>query len=165
MVQGLPARALHWLFQASLILKGGFAASETVSGLGLLVTPTGAIGHWIAWLAHHELAADDADRLVSLLHHMSGANVVGSQHFYALYLLFHGMLKLAMVTALGRKIPLAYPMSMVILGGFVAYQLTSFLQGGPPILGILSALDAMMIALVWREYRLLPPQTAADRSL
>ena len=34
---------LHWLFEASLILKGLFAAAESLGGLGLLLTPNAAI--------------------------------------------------------------------------------------------------------------------------
>ena len=36
---GTMSKWLHWLFEASLLIKGLFAAGETLSGLGLLLTP------------------------------------------------------------------------------------------------------------------------------
>lgn len=159
-MQILSARNLHYLFQASLLFKAAIAASETVSGLGLLLTPSGAISAWVAWMAHSQLSEAPADSLVLAVQQMFAATSLESQHFYALYLLVHGMLKLAMVVTLGRRLPWAYPASMIILAGFVIYQTSVFLQGGGAVLGLLSALDLLMIVLVWREYRLLSPQHA-----
>lgn len=76
------------------------------------------------------------------------------QHFFALCLLFHGGLKLAMVLGLARRIKWAYPASMLVLAGFVAWQIHHFSVNGSPMLIALSMLDTVMIALVWREYRL-----------
>lgn len=160
MAFGLTARNLHRLFQASLIAKGTLAATEGVSGLGLLLTPNAAIAQIVAWLAHYKMAVDPADKLAVMAQSAVAALPVQAQHFYALYLLAHGGIKLMMVLALARRLLWAYPISMAILAGFVSYQLHGFLNGGAPILALLTALDSLMIALVWREYRLLKSQTA-----
>lgn len=152
------SRVLHYLFAASLLLKGGLAVTESALGLGLLLTPIAAIEHAVQWLAHSQLTEDPGDKLALASQHIFAAFSVESQHFYALYLIAHGSLKLFMVLTLARRLPWAYPTSMVLLAGFVAYQLHGFLQGGAVALGILAAFDAVMIALVWREYRLLGPK-------
>jgi uncharacterized membrane protein len=149
------ARGLHKLFQASLLFKGVLAGSETLAGIGLFFTSNPAILGYVAWLTRHELAEDRTDTMAVLAQKSVEALSLETQHFYALYLCAHGGIKLVMVLALAWRVVWAYPVSMVILAGFVAYQLYSFVQGGSPLLLALSALDLLMIALVWREYRLL----------
>ena len=53
---------------------------------------------------------------------LAEAFTIQSQHFYALYLLGHGLLKFTMVLMLSRRILWAYPAAMAILAGFVVYQ-------------------------------------------
>lgn len=79
---------------------------------------------------------------------------IQTQHFFALCLLFHGGLKLAMVLGLARRIKWTYPASMLVLAGLVAWQIHHFSVNGSPMLIALSILDTWMIALVWRAYRL-----------
>ncbi|MCB2144224.1 MAG: DUF2127 domain-containing protein, partial [Rhodobacteraceae bacterium] len=61
--------------------------------------------------------------------------------------------KLAMVVLLAARVAWAYPAAMVVLGGFVAYQLHQWTISGSSVLLALSAFDLVMIALVWREWR------------
>ena len=154
--------ALHYLFELSLLAKGTLALTESLSGLGLLLTPNAAITAVVAWLAQLQMTEASAERLAAASGHFLAVLSLQSQHFYALYLMGHGALKLAMVLALARRWPAAYPVSMALLAGFVAYQFYEFSQGGSPVLGLMAALDTMMIALVAREYRLLVPQPATS---
>ena len=149
---------LHWLFEASLILKGTFAAGETLSGLGLLLTPHGVLlGLW-AWATHHQLTQGPDDSMTLWFQNLVESFSLQLQHFYALYLLGHGALKFAMVIMLARRILWAYPVAMLILLGFVIYQTVEFATQGAIVLLILAALDAFMIALVWRERSMLKLQ-------
>lgn len=158
---GRLARGLHKLFQASLLFKGILAGAEAIAGVGLYFTSNPAILHYVAWLTRHEIAEDPTDTMAVLAQKSVEALSIQTQHFYALYLIAHGGLKLVMVLALAWRIVWAYPISMVILAGFVAYQLHGFWHGGSPLLLALSALDMLMIALVWREYRLLKASVPA----
>jgi uncharacterized membrane protein len=124
-------RLLHWLFEASLAIKGFLCAAETLAGLGLLLTPNPLIA-----------------RLVFCI-----------QHFYAWYLLAHGGLKLTMVFMLWRRVLWAYPAAMVVLTGFVIYQTYEFVHAGSPFLLVLALFDLVMIGLVWQEWRALRGKT------
>jgi uncharacterized membrane protein len=155
------ARGLHKLFQASLLFKGILASAEALAGLGLFFTSNPAILHYVAWLTRHEIAEDATDTMAVLAQKSVEALSLQTQHFYAIYLLAHGGLKLIMVLALAWRVVWAYPLSMLVLAGFVAYQLHAFLNGGSPLLLALSALDILMISLVWREYRLLKASVPA----
>jgi uncharacterized membrane protein len=154
-------RLLHWLFEASLAIKSVLCSAEALAGLGLLLTPNPLIARFVFWVTHFEIAEDKTDTLVTLAIGAADQFPIGTQHFYALYLLAHGGLKLGLVILLWRKVLWAYPLAMVVLAGFVAYQIYEFFHAGSPFLLLLALFDLMMIGLVWREYRLLKGRVPA----
>lgn len=148
-------RLLHWLFEASLAIKGLLCASETLAGLGLLLTPNLLIARFIFWVTHFEIAEDPTDTLANLTLRAVEYFPINTQHFYALYLLAHGGLKLTIVLLLWRRVLWAYPAGMAVLAGFVAFQVYEFLHAGSPFLLMLALFDCVMIVLVWLEWRAL----------
>ena len=151
---------LHWLFEASLVVKGTFAAGETLSGLGLLLTPHGLVLTAWAFLTNHHLTQDPNDAMAVWFRNLATSFPGDLQHFYALYLLGHGALKFVMVIMLARRILWGYPAAMLVLAGFVVYQFTEFVTQGAIVLLILALLDTFMIALVYREWNMLKLQRA-----
>lgn len=148
-------RWLHWIFEASLLIKGLLAFGETLGGLGLLLTPNLTILHFVGWLTNHNLTQTPSEDMAIWAKHLADTFPGEVQHFYAIYMLFHGTLKFAMVLMLAWRILWGYPVAMLMLAAFVIYQLTEFwLHGGPVLVG-LSMLDSLMIVLVWREYNIL----------
>lgn len=79
---------------------------------------------------------------------------VSTKHFYAFYLIIHGLIKLFMVAALLRNKLWAYPTSLFILGFFIVYQLYRFSNTHGLGLIILAVFDVAVMGLVWHEYRL-----------
>ena len=78
-----------------------------------------------------------------------------THHFYAFYLLSHGLVKGALVIGLLRQKLWAYPASFVVFGAFIAYQLYRYSYTHEFSLILLSLLDLFVIALAIHEYRLL----------
>ena len=154
------ARWLHGLFEASLLIKGLLAASEAASGLGLLLTPNSMIQNFVDWMTRNELTQEPTDAMAQWVSHLVQSLSIQTQHFYALYLMGHGFLKLIMVILLQKRVIWAYPASMVVLAGFVVYQLDQWTHGHSPVLLMLSGFDTFMILLVWREWRVLRHKTA-----
>ncbi len=154
-------RWLHWIFEGSLVIKGLLAASEALGGLGLMLAPNAALIGFVDWMTRNELTQEPSDRFANWFQNQFAHLSIETQHFFALYLLFHGGLKLAMVFGLARQIRWAYPVSMAILAGFVVWQMNHYTHTGSPTLLALSALDCLMIVLVWREYRLMRLNTPA----
>lgn len=150
-----PARFLHWLFEASLAIKGALTSAETMAGLGLMLTSHLRVAQFVFWLTHFEIAEDPTDRLASWTLRALEQFPVSTQTFYAWYLLAHGGLKLAMVVMLWARVLWAYPAAMVVLAGFVIYQTTEFFYTGSPFLLLLALFDAVMIGLIWQEYKAL----------
>ena len=159
--EGRIARWLHRLFGATLLIKGSLAASEALTGLALLVTANGAILGIATWLTRNELAQDPQEGWALWVERAAAAFPIETQHFYAFYLLAHGGLKLGMVLLLARRVMWAYPASVVVLAGFIAYQLNHWSHTHATALLVLSGLDALMIGLVIREYRALRAANAA----
>lgn len=150
-----PAKAtlLHWLFEASLAIKGLLCSAETLAGLGLLFAPNRLVARLIYWLTHFEITDQPGDTMAAWTQRAVEQFPVSTQGFYGWYLLFHGGLKLAMVVMLWARILWAYPAAMVVLAGFVIYQLAEFIHTGSPFLLLLAAFDSFMIALIWQEYK------------
>ena len=153
MLRAARDRVVHWLFEASLVIKGMLGGLEALAGLGLLLTPNAMVVRLVYWLTHFEIAEDPTDTLASWTLRAVQQFPVGTQQFYAIYLLAHGILKLTMVFLLWRKVIWAYPASMGVLAGFVAYQGYEFIRAGSPFLLLLALFDLAMIVLVWREWR------------
>jgi uncharacterized membrane protein len=149
------ASVLHWLFEASLLIKGLLTSTEAMAGLGLLLVPNAMVARLVYWLTHYQIAEDPTDTMAAWTLRAMEQFPIGTQHFYALYLLFHGGLKLTIVLLLWRRVIWAYPAGMGVLAGFVAYQLFEFVHSGSPFLLMLAVFDLIMIALIWLEYRAL----------
>lgn len=148
---------LHRLFVASLAAKAAFAAVETLGGVGLLLTPSARVLAVIDWLAARDLIEDAAGpvagRVLAAMHGVTP----GTQHFYALYLLSHGLAKLVMVAFLARRITAAYPVSLTIMAGFIVYQMHRWTVTHGPALLALTAFDLLVMWLIWREWQAAAP--------
>lgn len=156
---------LHWVFEASLVIKGLLAFGEVLGGLGLLLTPNLAILHFVGWLTRHQLTQTPGADMALWAKHLADSFPIELQHFYAIYMLLHGSLKFTMVLMLARRIVWAYPLAMMVLAGFVVYQLTEFSLHGGLVLLVLTAFDSIMIVLVWREYQILRRYQADEKAL
>lgn len=146
-------RLVHVLFEISVISKGIDGALEIVGGaLLFLVSPT-KIYTIVRILTQHELSEDAHDLVATYLlnstQHLSG----GTQRFAAMYLLWHGVVKVALVTALLLKQRWAYPAAIVAFLLFLAYQLYRYAHTHSPELLVLSVVDVFVIVLTWLEYQ------------
>jgi len=102
----MQEKRIHQVFVVSVAAKGLHAIIEIVGGLTLYLLGSDVIERW---LRPHEWAA----------RHFSATE----QHFYAFYLLSHGLIKGVLVFFLLRQKLWAYPASIAVFGLFIAYQL------------------------------------------
>lgn len=146
---------IHTLFQISVLLKGANGLVEILGGIALYLFSTSAIVGLVSQLARAELIEDPSDFLAARLLQFAQGFSVQAQHFYAAYLLSHGVVKILLVGGLLREKLWAYPASFAVLGAFIAYQLYRFSYTHEVGLVALTVLDLILIALAWHEYRLL----------
>lgn len=153
MTQLREAHARELLFRISVTLKGLHALLEVVGGIALWLVSPGLIVHVVGWLTQDEIREDPHDLVANYLRHSVSQFSVSSQHFMALYLLGHGIVKIILVVALLKGKLWAYPVAIVVFGGYIFYQVYRFTLTGAMGLIALSVLDLLVIVLIWFEYR------------
>lgn len=142
----MPGKSVHRLFLVSITLKGLHALVEIAGGIALYFFSTDRI---VGWLYSKSDRSDDL--FARFARTFSGQE----HHFYALYLVSHGLINLAIVAALLSRRLWAYPATFAVLAAFIAYQLYRFTFTHDIGLIAITVLDLIVMALAWNEYRLL----------
>lgn len=145
---------IHQVFKLSLLLKGAHALIECLGGIALALVSTETIVSLVGTLTQEELLEDPKDFLAGHLVEFAAQFSVSSQHFYAFYLLSHGLVKLVLVIGLLRNRMWAYPVSLIVMSLFIVYQLYRYSYTHSTALIALSIFDVVVIGLIWHEYRL-----------
>lgn len=143
------------LFLLSVLFKGLDGALELLGGIALLTVSPAFVLRSVQFLTQDEIVEDPHDLVANYLLHLAGRLSVASQHFMALYLLIHGVIKTTLVWALLDRVLIAYPLSIVAFVAFIAYQLYRYTLAGGFGLLLLSAVDVIVVTLVYLEYRVL----------
>ena len=148
-------KRIHQIFVVSVLFKGLHALIEIVGGVALYLVSTATIVTAIQRYSYDELIEDRNDWIATHLLQFAQNFSVAEHHFYAFYLLSHGLIKAVLVAGLLREKLWAYPAAFTVFTGFIAYQLYRYSFTHDVGLILLSILDALIIALSWHEYRLL----------
>lgn len=155
-------KRIHVIFLVSLSLKGAFAIFEIVGGILAYVVRQQFVLTAIANLTQKELAEDPRDLVANYLLHTAQHLSVNTQHFTAVYLFSHGAIKLWLIVGLLREKLWYYPAAIGIFGLFIAYQVYRFSFTHSVLLVLITALDMVVIALTWHEYRYLRRRLLPD---
>jgi uncharacterized membrane protein len=151
----LKEEQIHFLFKIGVVIKGIDGALEAMAGVALLFTSMTALRSLVDWLTAGELQEDPTDfvanHLVDFFHHLS----INTKHFASIYLLTYGLVKVGLVTGLLRGKLWAYPTALAVLGLFLCYQIYRLTHTHSLGLGLVSLLDLVILALIWRDYQYL----------
>src|SRR6202048_3793295 len=96
-------RRVHQIFEISVLLKGAHALIECIGGLVLAFVSTSSITGLVNTLTQEELIEDPNDFVAAHLLSLAQNFTVSTQHFYAFYLLSHGIVMIFLVLGLLRK--------------------------------------------------------------
>lgn len=153
-VESTRRSVLDHVFGIGVVVKGIDGAIELVVGVALLLVP-GWVDAVLDAIIDKALAGSSTvDVLIAtVVGHADTQLASGGTALLIAFLIAHGAIKLGLVYALLKRILRAYPWAIGILGVFLVYQLVA-LSMSPSVLQVLfSALDLVIIVLVWREYR------------
>ena len=156
-------RRIHQIFEISLLLKGVHALLECVGGLVLTIVANQSIIHAIEIITQDDVIESHGDALSRHLLEFSQSLTTGTQHFYAIYLLSHGAIKIILVVGLLKGWLWAYPASLAVLTVFIGYQLYRFSHTHGVGLILLTVFDVVVMGLIWHEYRLMRRHFARSR--
>ena len=143
---------IHQVFDVTLVLKGIHAAVEIVGGLILYLISGESIVGFVNFFVQDEIREDPHDFIANFLLHTAQSLGGTSQSFAALYLVSHGIINALVVVGLWKEKLWAYPVSFIVLTGFIVYQLYLLAFGFSIWLVLFTVLDLVIIFLVWHEY-------------
>jgi uncharacterized membrane protein len=146
-------KIIHVLFDISILGKGIDGALEIVGGMLLFFVNPAQINHLVRTLTQHELSEDPNDLLAGYLLQATKHFSVDTQIFIAVYLLWHGLVKVGLVIALLQKRFWAYPTAILAFLLFLIYQLYRYSYTHSTWLLVLSVVDVSVIVITWLEYR------------
>jgi uncharacterized membrane protein len=147
------SRSLDRTFRITVTLKGLDGALEVVGGLILLFVRPSTLQTLVRNLTQHELSQDSHDFIARHLLRSANHLTHGTTVFAAVYLLSHGLSKLVLVVAVLRDQLWAYPALIALLAVFIVYQLYRLAFRFSLGLTLLTAFDALVMWLTWREYQ------------
>ena len=139
-------------FDIGILLKGLDGLLEALSGTVFLLTTNAQLLGAVHWLIGSELIEDPrgllATHLLALTQHLT----VGGRTFAGAYLLGHGVVKIGLAVGLLRDKSWAYPVALLVLSVFIGYQCWRLLHEHSATLALLTVLDAVVVALIAREW-------------
>jgi uncharacterized membrane protein len=142
------------IYKIGVAIKGFDGLVELIVGLALLISP--ALVHTILSTVTGELGEHQGRTvkfIADYVARLDGELARSGLTFLILFLILHGLVKLALVYCLLKEIVKAYPYALAILGLFLIYQLYVFILTPTIGMALFTLLDALIIWLVWREYR------------
>jgi uncharacterized membrane protein len=151
----LDEKNLHLFFEVSLWSKAVFALLEIVAGVATYYVPLRFFLTVVLWVTRKEFVEDPHDLVANFLLHTVQHLSIGVQKFAAIYLVGHGMIKLWLIVGLLRQRLWYYPVSIIVFGLLISYQVYRYTFTQSVWLLLVTALDIVIIALTWHEYRYL----------
>lgn len=145
-------KRIYEAFRISVLLKGAHALIEILSGVLLALVGAQTITSIVSRLARLELGEDPHDPIARALLNAAEGFSVQTEHFYAFYLVSHGVVNLLLVIGLLRNKLWSYPASLFVLTLFVAYQAYRYSYTHGIGLIALTVFDLVVMGLIWHEY-------------
>ncbi|HVB08284.1 MAG TPA: DUF2127 domain-containing protein [Candidatus Acidoferrales bacterium] len=140
-------------FHVSIALKGIDGVLEILGSIFLLSGSAGRLNVFLTKMAQETLSQDPHDIAATLLLHLSHRFNGSAQYFMILYLLSHGLAKVILVAALWMNRMWAYPAMILMLLGFIGYQVYRMTFAPSWWLAALTVFDAIIVLLTWAEYK------------
>lgn len=151
---------IAWVFTLALILKLVNGAFEVfVALLTLFISPALVI-RITEFVTSDELAQDPGDPIASFLRDAGHSFAIHTHYLFALYLALHGAVKIALVVGIFMKKKIAYPLFMVALALFGAYEAYRGFVRHELLLQMLAIIDFSTLLLTAYEYRRRYPHIA-----
>lgn len=153
-------RDILWLFDIALIVKIINGALEMVAALLIVFVPPSFVVRLAEIATSGELAQDADDPIATAIRSSAHAFAVQSHYFLALYLAFHGIVKVLLVLGIFAKKKIAYPLFMIAMAIFGAYEAYRGFLLHELLLQALAVFDIALVFLTLHEYRQKYPKRA-----
>lgn len=153
MTSDTNTKLTHRFFEVSVILKALNGVIEMLIGVSVFFITKETLTQFVAFIARVELSEDPGDLLANYLVKAVEHYTFTSQMYISIYLLSHGVLKVALVYCLLKKYLWAYPTAIVVFGLFGVYQIYAYIHAPHLSLLFLTLLDVFIMFVTYIEYR------------
>lgn len=143
----------HISFEIALILKAINGLIEIIGGVLLVFVNSNYLNRIISYLAQGELTEDPKDFIANTIIQLSRDFSDSTLRFGIVYLISHGLIKLLLVVLLWKRKIWAYPLTIIFLTVFIAYQAYRYTTNASVMMILLSVLDVVVIILTFIEYQ------------
>lgn len=149
-----PRRSLlHLAYLGAILVKGFDGLIETAAGAFIAIYGSQKIYDLAVWATAPEMARNPDSHAVHAIRHGAYGMAHGSHEFAVVYLLAHGILKLALVVNLLIGNMWIFPASIAVLLGFIAFMAAKLAAHWSPWLFAFAVFDAMTVLLIANEWR------------
>jgi uncharacterized membrane protein len=148
-----PGGRLRWFFWIGLALKSVDGTLEAICGVVLFFATKPKMNRLILWILGNELYEKPRDLFVKEALHLKQHMTSHSKDFAAAYLVGHGLVKIFLVVNLLRNRLWAYPVAIIVLVGFVGYQVFRICEHPSIAMAVLTSVDVAIILAICLEYR------------
>jgi uncharacterized membrane protein len=142
-----------WIFDFALILKVINGALEMLAALLILYVPASLVIKLAEYATNGEFAEDPNDPVATFIRAMAHSYTIHTHYLLAAYLVAHGLIKVLLVIGIFMKKKIAYPLFMIALGLFGAYEAYRGFLLNQILLQALAVFDLSLLVLTSYEYR------------
>ncbi|MBI5798174.1 DUF2127 domain-containing protein [Candidatus Woesearchaeota archaeon] len=146
-------KVLHQIFHISIFIKAVDGLIEIIAGLVLLLFNTDFLTPLAERIFKEELIENPSDFLANITLQSTQLSPA-AQHFAVVYLLTHGILKIGIVLGVWHKRKETYQFAAAFLAILIIIQTIRIINTHSIILSFLTAIDFLILCLLYREYKL-----------
>lgn len=144
---------IAWFFDLALILKLINGGLELIVAFLVLVISPALVVRMTGFVTGGELAQDPDDFVANALRNAAHSFAIHTHYLVALYLALHGTIKILLVIGIFMKKRIAYPLFILALAVFGAYEAYRGFARHELLLQGLAVLDLSILVLTSYEYR------------
>jgi uncharacterized membrane protein len=148
------SKSLHFAYLVAISIKGIDGLIEFVAGVLIASFGSHDLYHFAIWATAPELARHPASHAVHAIRHGAYHFAHSPHEFAIIYLLAHGLLKIGLVINLFIEHLWIFPVSVVVLLGFIGFMGLKLAAHWSPWLFAFAMFDMLTVALVVNEWRM-----------
>lgn len=148
-----PDKLIHIGFDIGLLFKAFNSSMELLGGILFIFFPPRRLNTFISLVTKGWLTKDPDNPVMIYLVQIGHTFGISTWYFVIFYLLSHGILKLSVIILLWKKKLWAYPLTVVVLTGFILYQVFRLFLKNSIFMLLFTVFDIIMIALTILEYK------------
>ena len=151
----IEEKQIRTYFLVSIFLKGAISFVECVAGVAAFFVSLPEFFQATLGIAAQVLGPSLSALIIPHLEKIVTEVTSMSVGFIGLYLLSRGLIKLVLIVAMLKNELRAYPLSLLVIGGFVLYQCYQIATHGSLGVVVLTVFDLIVMYFIWREYKIL----------